>query len=147
MTLEEQINEDLKNAMKAKDEARLSCLRFLKAAVKNRQVEKRDKLGDDEVRSVISSLVRRATDSVKEFKQGGRAELAAKEEKEIEILSHYLPKQLSPEEIEAIVNETISELSAQGPKDLGRVMKAAMVKMAGKAQGREVNEIAKRLLG
>lgn len=147
MTLEEQINEDLKNAMKAKDESRLSCLRFLKAAVKNRQVEKRDKLGDDEVRSVISSLVRRATDSVKEFKQGGRAELAAKEEKEIEILSHYLPKQLSHEEIEAIVNETISELSAQGTKDLGRVMKAAMVKLAGKAQGREVNEIAKKLLG
>jgi len=147
MTLEEQINEDMKNAMKSKDDSRLSCIRFLKAALKNRQVEKMAKLDDDEIRSVISSLIRRATDSVKEFKQGGRQDLAAKEEKEIEILSRYLPKQLSPEEIEAILSETISELSAQGPRDLGKVMKAAMVKMAGRAQGREVNDIAKRLLG
>ncbi|MBN1627284.1 MAG: GatB/YqeY domain-containing protein [Deltaproteobacteria bacterium] len=147
MTLEEQINEDMKNAMKSKDESRLSCIRFLKAAIKNRQVEKRDKLDDDEICSIISSLIRRATDSVKEFRQGGREDLAAKEEKEIEIMSRYLPKQLSTEEIEAILSETVSELSARGPKDLGKVMKAAMVKMAGRAQGREVNEIAKRLLG
>ena len=147
MTLEEQINEDLKNSMKAKDESRLSCLRFLKAALKNRQVEKMAKLEDDDVRTVISSLIRRATDSVKEFRDGGREDLAAKEEKEIAILSAYMPKQLSTGEIEGIVAGTISELSAQGPKDLGRVMKAAMVKMAGKAQGKEVNDIVKRLLG
>jgi len=146
MTLEEQINEDLKNSMKAKDESRLSCLRFLKAALKNRQVEKMGKLEDDEIRSVISSLIRRGMDSVREFRSGGREELAAKEEKEIEILSGYLPKQLSSKEIEGILRETISELSAQGPKDLGRVMKAAMGRMAGRAQGKEVNEIAKRLL-
>ncbi len=146
MTLEEQINEDLKSSMKAKDESRLSCLRFLKAALKNRQVEKMGKLEDDEVRSVISSLIRRGTDSVKEFRQGGREDLAAKEEKEIAILSGYMPKQLSTGEIEAVISGTISELSAQGPKDLGRVMKAAMVKMAGRAQGKEVNDIAKRLL-
>jgi uncharacterized protein YqeY len=146
MTLEEQINEDLKSSMKAKDESRLSCLRFLKAALKNRQVEKMGKLEDDEVRSVISSLIRRGTDSVKEFRQGGREDLAAKEEKEIAILSGYMPKQLSTGEIEAVIAGTISELSAQGPKDLGRVMKAAMVKMAGRAQGKEVNDIAKRLL-
>lgn len=146
MTLEEQINEDLKNSMKSKDEARLSCLRFLKAALKNKQVEKMAKLDDDDVRAVISSLVRRATDSVKEFRQGGREELAAKEEKEIAILSGYLPKQLSLEEIEGVIKETISELSAQGVKDLGRVMKAAMNRMAGRVQGKEVNEIAKRLL-
>jgi len=146
MTLEEQINEDLKNSMKNKDEARLSCLRFLKAALKNKQVEKMGKLSDDEICAVISSLIRRAKDSVKEFKEGGRQELADKEEKEINILSGYLPKQLSHEEVEHILRETISELSAQGPRDLGRVMKAAMVKLAGKAQGKEVNEIAKKLL-
>ena len=146
MTLEEQINEDLKSSMKAKDESRLSCLRFLKAALKNRQVEKMGRLEDDEVRSVISSLIRRGTDSVKEFRQGGREDLAVKEEKEIAILSCYMPKQLGAEEMEAIIAGTISELSAQGPKDLGRVMKAAMVKMAGRAQGKEVNDIAKRLL-
>ena len=146
MTLVEQINEDLKSSMKSRDESRLSCLRFLKAALKNKQVEKMGKLEDDEVRSVISSLIRRAKDSIREFKQGGREELAAKEEKEIEILSGYLPKQLGSEEIEGIVRETISELSAQGPKDLGKVMKAAMVKMAGRVQGKEVNEVVKRLL-
>jgi uncharacterized protein len=146
MTLEEQINEDLKASMKSKDESRLSCLRFLKAALKNKQVEKMGKLEDDEIRSVISSLIRRATDSVREFRQGGREELAAKEEKEIEILSGYLPKQLSIEEIEGIIRETISELSAQGPRDLGKVMKAAMNRMTGRAQGKEVNDIAKRLL-
>jgi len=147
MTLEEQINEDLKNSMKAKDEYRLSCLRFLKAALKNKQVEKMGKLEDDDVRSVISSLIRRAADSVKEFREGGREDLAAKEEKEIVILSSYMPEQLSAGEIEGIVAETISELSAQGiKKDLGRTMKAAMVKMAGRAQGKEVNDIVKRLL-
>lgn len=146
MTLEEQINEDLKTSMKSKNESRLSCLRFLKAALKNKQVEKMGKLEDDEIRSVIFSLIRRATDSVREFRQGGREELAAKEEKEIEILSGYLPKQLSLEEIEGIIRETISELSAQGPKDIGKVMKAAMNRMTGRAQGKEVNDIAKRLL-
>lgn len=146
MTLEEQINEDLKNSMKSKDESRLSCLRLLKSALKNKQVEKMGKLEDDEIRSVISSLIRRAADSVREFRQAGREELASKEEKEIAILSGYLPKQLSPEEIEGILTEIINELSAQGPKDLGRLMKAAMSRMAGRAQGKEVNEIAKRLL-
>ena len=146
MNLEEQINEDLKNSMKAKDESRLSCLRFLKAALKNRQVEKLGKLEDDEVRSVISYLIRRATDSVKGFRAGGREDLATKEEREIAILSGYMPKQLSTGEIEGLLAETISELSAQGSKDLGRVMKAAMVKTAGRAQGKEVNDIAKRLL-
>lgn len=146
MALEEQINEDLKTSMKSKNESRLSCLRFLKAALKNKQVEKMGKLEDDEIRSVIFSLIRRATDSVREFRQGGREELAAKEEKEIEILSGYLPKQLSLEEIEGIIRETISELSAQGPKDIGKVMKAAMNRMTGRAQGKEVNDIAKRLL-
>jgi uncharacterized protein len=146
MNLEEQITEDLKNAMKAKDESRLSCLRFLKAALKNKQVEKMAKLEDDDVRSVISSLIRRATDSVKEFRDGGRDDLADKEEKEIAILSAYMPKQLSTAEIEGIVSETISELAADGPKDLGRVMKAAMVKLTGRAQGKEVNDIVKRLL-
>jgi len=146
MTLEEQINEDLKRSMKSKDEHRLSCLRFLKSSLKNKQVEKMGKLQDDEIYSVISSLIRRSTDSVKEFRQGGREDLAVKEEAEIEILSGYLPKQLSHEEIEDILRETISELSAEGPKDFGKVMKTAMNKMAGRAQGKEVTDIAKKLL-
>jgi uncharacterized protein len=146
MTLEEQINEDLKSSMKSKDEMRVSCLRFLKSNLKNKQVEKMSPLQDDEIHAVISSLVRRSMESVKEFRQGGREDLAAKEEHEIEILQGYLPKQLSPEEVEAIIRETISELSANGPKDFGRVMKAAMGRVAGRAQGKEVTEMVKKLL-
>jgi uncharacterized protein len=147
MTLEEKITEDMKTAMKSRDEARLSCLRFLKSNLKNKQVEKMGRLTDDEVCSVISSLVRKGTESVKEYRQGGREDLATKEEKEIEILYGYLPKQLSPEEIEGILKDAIQEVSAAGMKDLGKVMKAAMPRMAGKVQGKEVNDILKRLLG
>jgi uncharacterized protein len=146
MTLEDQITEDLKNAMKSKDEVRTSCLRFLKSNLKNKQVEKMGKLQDEEIQAVISSLIRRSMESIKEFKGGGREDLAAKEEQEIAILYGYLPKQLSPEDVEKVIRETISDLSAQGLKDLGRVMKAAMERLSGKAQGKEVSEITKRLL-
>jgi uncharacterized protein len=146
MTIEEQINEDLIKAMKSKDESRVSCLRFLKSNIKSRQKEKMAGLQDDEVCAIISSLIRKSTESFTEFRQGGREDLAVKEEHEIAILYNYLPKQLTVEEIEGAVRETISELSAHGTKDLGKVMKATMVKIAGKAQGKEVNEIVKRLL-
>ena len=146
MTLAEKITEDLKEAMKAKDELRISCLRMLKSALKNKQVEKGDTLKDEEVQSLISSLIRKGREAVKEFKQGNREDLAKKEEKEIKIFYGYLPEQLKPEEIEGIIREIISELSAESPKDLGNVMKAAMARMAGKAQGKEVNEIARKLL-
>jgi uncharacterized protein len=146
MNLEDQINEDLKQSMKSKDEARLSCLRFLKSNLKNKQVEKMSKLQDEEIHAVISSLIRRSMESIKEFKLGGRDDLAAKEEREIEILYGYLPKQLDLEDVEKVIRETISGLAAKGPEDLGKVMKAAMGRLSGKAQGKEVNEIAKRLL-
>jgi uncharacterized protein YqeY len=146
MSLLDKITEDLKEAMKTRDERRVSCLRMLKSSLKNKQVEKRDKLSDDEIRSVIASLIRKGQEAVIEFQRGGRADLSGKEEEEIRILYRYLPDQLESGEIERILRETISELSAKGLKDLGRVMKAAMAKMAGRAQGKEVNEIAKKLL-
>ena len=146
MSLLDKITEDLKEAMKTRDERRVSCLRMLKSSLKNKQVEKRDKLSDDEIRSVIASLIRKGQEAVIEFQRGGRADLSGKEEEEIRILYRYLPDQLESGEIERILRETISELSAKGLKDLGRVMKAAMARMAGRAQGKEVNEIAKKLL-
>ena len=146
MLLSEKITEDLKEAIKARDELRTSCIRMLKTGIKNRQVEKGGTLKDDEIQSIISSLVRKGREAAKEFRKGGREDLAVKEEREIEILYGYLPEQLSPEEIETILKETISELAADSPKHLGKVMKAAMARIAGKAQGKEVNEIAKRLL-
>ena len=146
MPLTEQIAEDLKMAMKAKDKARISCLRMLKTSLKNKQVEKGDDLKDEEIQSVISSLIRKGQEAAKEFSEGGRKDLAEKEEEEVKILYGYLPEQLNPHEIERILVETISELSAQSPKDIGKVMKAAMNRMAGRAQGKEVNEIARKLL-
>jgi uncharacterized protein YqeY len=146
MSLSEKINEDLKIAIKARDELRTSCLRMLKTGIKNRQVEKGDRLKDDEIQSIISSLVRKGQEAAEEYRKGSREDLAVKEEKEIEILYGYLPEQLRPEEIEIILKEIISELSADSPNYLGKVMKAAMTRVAGKAQGKEVNEIARKLL-
>ena len=146
MTLQEQISNDLIGAMKAKNDLRISCLRMLKTALKNRQVEKMGELTDEEVQAVISSLIRRGQEAAKEFRQGGREELALKEEEEAGILYGYLPEQLNPAEIENTLREVISELGATSPKDLGKVMKTAMARMSGKAQGKEVSAIAKSLL-
>ena len=146
MTLQEQISNDLIGAMKAKNDLRISCLRMLKTALKNRQVEKMGELTDEEAQAVISSLIRRGQEAAKEFRQGGREELALKEEEEARILYGYLPEQLNPAEIENTLREVISELGATSPKDLGKVMKTAMARMSGKAQGKEVSAIAKSLL-
>ncbi|MBN1849847.1 MAG: GatB/YqeY domain-containing protein [Deltaproteobacteria bacterium] len=147
MSILRKITEDLTMAIKAKDEIRLSSLRMLKSDLKNRQVEKGQDLTDAEIQSAVSSLIRKGRDAAKEFRKGHREDLAVKEEREIEVYHAYLPQQLESSEIEKILKETISELSAEGSKDLGRVMKTAMARMAGRAQGQEVNEIAKRLLG
>ena len=146
MSLDEKIVEDLKKAMKEKDTLRLSCLRMLKTALKNLQVEKQRNLKDEETQGVISSLIKKGKESAKEFRNAGREDLALKEEAEVAIFYDYLPRQLTPEDMEKILREIISELSAEKPSDLGKVMKMAMSRMAGKAQGKEVNEIAKRLL-
>jgi len=146
MTLQEKIAEDLKQAMKSKDSLRVSCLRMLRAGLKNLQVEKGHELSEEEVQSVISSMIRKGKEAVQEFTDGARPDLAAKEAQEVQILYDYLPQQLTPEQIEANLRQIIADLSAGGPKDMGRVMKAAMAKMAGQAQGKEVSDMAKKLL-
>jgi uncharacterized protein YqeY len=146
MSLSDQITKDLKEAMKARNELRISCIRMLKSGIKNRQVEKGETLEDREILSLIGSMVRKAQEAAQEFRKGGRDDLAEKEDAEIEILSGYLPQQLEPDEIEKILKDIISELSASSLKDMGKVMKAAMARMAGRAQGAEVNNIAKKLL-
>jgi uncharacterized protein YqeY len=146
-SLVEKIAQDLKEAMKAKDESRVSCLRVLKAAVTNEQGRRTQPLKDEDVQAVIQSLVRKGQEAAVEFRKGHREDMAAKEEGEVKLLSGYLPNQLDPAEIEKVLREIIAEGSASGLKDLGKVMKAAMGRLAGKVQGKEVNEIAKRLLG
>ena len=146
MPLSQRITAELKEAIKTKDAIRVSCMRMLKADLKNRQVEKGSDLEDKEIESVVSSLIRKGQEAAKEFRGGGRSDLAEKEEEEINIFYEFLPKQLDSADIEKKIREIISELSATGSKDLGKVMKAAMAQMAGRVQGKEVNEIARKLL-
>jgi uncharacterized protein YqeY len=146
MSLYDDIIHDLTSAIKGKDTLRLSVLRGLKTAIKNKQVELRQELNEDQIRGVISSEIKKRKEAIEVFNQGSRPDLADKEEAELKILSGYLPPQLSGEEIKEILANVIEELSASGPKDLGRVMKSAMSKLAGRADGREVNQLARELL-
>ena len=146
MKLIDRINIDLKCAMKAREQLRLSCLRMLKTSIKNKQVEKGRELSDEEIQSIVSSLVRKGKEAAKEFREGNREDLALKEESEARIFYGYLPEQLTSEAIEEVVKAIISDLSASGAGDLGKVMKAAMAKMAGQAPGKEISEIARKLL-
>lgn len=146
MSFNDRITDDLKNAIKGKNPVRTSCLRMLKASLKNKQIEKGRELTDEETQAIISSLIRKNKEAIKEFRNGGREDLASKEEEEVRIYYDYLPQQLSQEEIEKTIREIIAELSAVSHKDLGKIMKLAMARMAGKVQGKEVNEIARKLL-
>jgi uncharacterized protein len=149
MTLNEQIAADLTAAMKAKDTARLSALRMLKAAVMNKgMVEKGRDLNDAEVLQVVASLVKQRRDSIDQFAKAGRTDLVEKETGEIAILEHYLPPAVSAGEIDSAVAEAIAETGASSPKDIGKVMKAVMPKLAGKnVDGRTINETVRRKLG
>jgi uncharacterized protein YqeY len=146
MSFNDRITEDLKNAIKGKNPVRTSCLRMLKASLKNKQIEKGRELTDEETQAIISSLIRKNKEAIREFRNGGREDLASKEEEEVRIFYDYLPQQLSQEEIEKTIREIIAEIAAVSQKDLGKIMKLAMARMAGKAQGKEVNEIARKLL-
>jgi len=148
MPLRDQVNADLMAAMKAKDAGRLSALRMLKAAIMNKDVEKGRDLEDAEVLQVVASLVKQRRDSIEQFSKAGRTDLVEKETGEITVLEHYLPPAATADEIEAAVKAAIVETGAASPKDMGKVMKAVMPKLAGKnADGKAVNEIVRRTLG
>ena len=146
MSLNDTIIHDLKKAIKDQDKLRLSVLRSLKSAIKIKQIALGQELNDEQIIGVISSEVKKGKEAIEKFTQGSRQDLVEKEESEIKILSTYLPPQLTSEEIKKLVTEVIEELSASGPKDLGRVMKSTMERLAGRAEGREVNRIARELL-
>ncbi len=148
MTILERVEKDLVAAMKAREDLRLSVLRMMKAALKNKQIELSKPLDDDQAFTVLRTLVKQRHDSAEQFRKGGREELAAKEESEIKIVQGYLPAAASDEEIEAAVAAAITEAGATGAKDLGKVMKAAMARLAGKnADGKRVNALARARLG
>jgi hypothetical protein len=150
MTLDERISRDIAAAMKAQDAARLSVLRMAKAALKNKEIDKRAPLDDGEAVKVLQTLVRQREDSIEQFTKGNRADLAAKERAEIEVLKGYLPAEVSEDAIQAAVEQAVAETGAATPRDVGRVMKAAMalLQSAGAAvDGRKVNEAVRKRLG
>jgi len=146
----EQIQKDIVVAMKAKEEARLSCLRMVKTALKNREIEKMAPLDEQESQQVLSTLIKQRKDSVEQFAKGGRQEMADKEAAEIKIIENYLPKAATAEEITAGVKAVIAELpSPPTMKDMGSVMKAAMARFAGagmRVDGKVVSEAVKQEL-
>lgn len=146
MSLKEEITTGIKQAMKSKDKARLQTLRFLLSSVKNKEIEKREDLSDEEILQVISTSVKQHKDSIEQFKKGGRDDLAAQEEAELLILAGFLPPQLSEEEIKEVVAQTAEECGATAMKDMGSLMKAVMVKLKGKADGKTVQDMVKQRL-
>ncbi|MCL5884397.1 MAG: GatB/YqeY domain-containing protein [Deltaproteobacteria bacterium] len=146
MGLKERLHADMQKAAKGRDPLALSALRMALAAIKNREIEIRGVLADEAVLKVLGTMVKQRREAIDLYRKGNRPELAEKEEKEIEVLSAYLPKGLSEAEVEALAHEVIAAAGAQGPGDVGRVMKELMPKIAGRADGKAVGEIVRRLL-
>jgi uncharacterized protein YqeY len=149
MTLQERIDSDLKEAMRATDATRLGVLRMLKSALKYSAIEKpgtEDALSDAHAVQVIRKQVKQRHDSIESFEKGGRPELAAKEKEELAILQQYLPQQLSADELQKIVRDTIAELNAATKAQMGIVMKAVQAKIAGRADGKAVSQEVQRQL-
>jgi len=146
MTLKAQITEDMKDAMRAKDAPRLSTIRMLLAAVKQREVDERRELADADVVAVIDRMIKQRRDSIAQFEAGHRADLAAVERAELEVLAAYLPKALSEAEIDALVAEAIAATGAAGAARMGKVMAALKPKLAGRADLGAVSAKVKSLL-
>ncbi len=146
MPLKEQLDADLKAAMKGKDALKLSVVRMLKSAIKYREIEVMKPLDDAGVLGVVASEIKRRRDSVEQYKAGSRQDLVDKEEAEIRILQSYLPQQLSETELRAKVDEVIARTGAKGPKDMGAVMKALMPEVQGRAEGKAVSDMVKQRL-
>jgi len=148
MTLRDQLNDDMKAAMKARDQERLGALRLALAAVKQREVDERITLDDAAVVSVIEKMIKQRRDSIAQFEKAARQDLADKEKFEISVIEAYLPKQLSQGEIDAAVAEAIASTGAKGPQDMGKVMGVVKPKLAGRADMGKVSALVKaRLAG
>jgi uncharacterized protein YqeY len=146
MGLKAQIQEATKAAMKSGDRVTLSTLRFLLAALHNEEIKERRELSEEEVLKTISSLCKQRLDSIEQFRRGGRDDLVEKEEAELGILRKLLPQALTEDEVRALIRSSIGEVGATGAQDLGKVMKQIMPKIAGRAEGKRVNELAREML-
>jgi hypothetical protein len=147
MSLKNRLREDMKTAMKEKNELALGAIRMMISAIKNREIELIKEIGDPEIEAILAKAVKQRLDSASQFRSGGRPELADKEEAEIKVIERYLPKGLSEEEITALVKDAIAKSGAASMRDIGKVMGILMPQVKGKADGGQVNAIVKKLLG
>jgi len=147
MALRERLSEEMKNAMKSRDDLRLSAIRMVRSAVKNKEIDVRRELADQEIVEVLSTLVKQRRESIRMFTEAGRDDLVAKEEKELAILLEFLPQQLGRDEVAALVEQAIAESGAQGSKDMGKVMKLLMPHVSGRADGKMVSDVVREKLG
>ncbi|KAB8126874.1 GatB/YqeY domain-containing protein [Gracilibacillus oryzae] len=147
MAIIELLNQDMKQAMKDKDKVKLSVIRMVKASIQNDAIKlKKDELSEEEELTVLARELKQRKDSLHEFKEAGREDLVSKLEEEINIIQAYMPEQLSDEELEQIVVQTIEEVQAESKKDMGKVMSALMPKVKGKAEGARVNQLVQKHL-
>jgi uncharacterized protein len=148
MAIVEQITKDLTQAMKAKEQLRLDTLRMVKTALKNREIEAGHPLDDAEALKILNTLVKQRREAAEQYTKGNRQELAEKELKEIKIIEGYLPAAVDEAELDRIVGETIKEMGASNPKEMGAVMKTVMAKLAGQSvDGKTVNALVRQKLG
>ncbi|WP_058307407.1 GatB/YqeY domain-containing protein [Gracilibacillus massiliensis] len=147
MAIVELLNQDMKQAMKNKDKVKLSVIRMVKASMQNEAIKsKKDALSEEEELTVLARELKQRKDSLHEFKEAGREDLVSQLEEEIKIIQAYMPEQLSDQELEEIVVQTIEEVQAQSKKDMGKVMSALMPKVKGKAEGSRVNQLVQKNL-
>lgn len=146
MSLRDRLTSDMKEAMKAKDELRLSTVRLVRSAIKNKEIDSKRELDDQGIVEVIASLVKQRRESIRMFGEAGRQDLVAKEEQELAILQNFLPRQFSRDELIELVVQAIEECGAQGSKDMGKVMKALSLRIAGRADGKAVSDLVKEKL-
>ena len=146
MSIQERLTDDLKTAMKGRDEVTRNVVRLVLAAVKNAEIDKRGTLDDTAVTDVLSRMVRQYRESIVAYRDGGRAEAAANEEAELAVVMRYLPEQLGPDEIRALAQEAAVKVGASGPGDRGKVMGALMPQLRGRAEGTVVNTVVSEVL-
>jgi uncharacterized protein YqeY len=146
MSLAERLVNDMKYALKTGEKDSLSAIRLVRSAIKNREIEKSDALSDEEINGVLQSLARQSRESLEQFVKGGRKDLAGREEKYLSVILSYLPEQLSEEELGSIILKAVQGAGAKGPQDMGRVMKAVIPEVRGRADNRVVSDLVKKLL-
>mgnify|MGYP001217421661 FL=1 len=146
MGLKEKINSEMVAAAKAKDSIKLGAIRMIKTALHNKEIDAKRELKEEEILQVLASIVKQRRDSIEQFKTGNRQDLVEKEEYELKVIQAFMPEQMSAEEVEAEVVKAIAESGATGPRDMGKVMKVLMPRVAGKADGKLVSDTVKAKL-